>query len=237
VRVLVVDDEAPARDELAYLLRRDPRIREVATASSGTDALRVLQESEVDAIFLDIAMPALSGLDLAGVLARFQQPPAIVFVTAHAQHAVDAFELHAVDYLLKPVREARLAESVRRITDSNATQPELAPDDTIAVELAGVTRLIHRTEVRYVEAQGDYSRLNTATGSHLVRIPISALEERWRSAGFVRIHRSTLVALAHVQQFRDDDGRLSVLVAGRELPASRRLAPAVRDQLRRTRLS
>jgi DNA-binding LytR/AlgR family response regulator len=231
MRVLCVDDEVPALSELAFLLERDPRVTDVRTATSGTAALQVLHDEDVDAVFLDIAMPGLSGLGLAGVLGRFKQPPRIVFVTAHAEHAVDAFDLHAVDYLLKPVREERLREAVRRLSDSSSP-PQ---DDTIAVELGGVTRLVNRSQVHWVEAQGDYSRLHTETGSHLVRMPISALEERWRDAGFLRIHRSTLVALAYVEEVRDDGGRLAVVVGGRELPTSRRHAPALREHLRRTR--
>ena len=95
--VLIVDDEPPVRDELTYLLERDPRVASVTAADSGTEALRLLREHDVDAVFLDIAMPGLSGLDLAAVLARFRTPPKIVFVTAHAEHAVDAFDLYAVD--------------------------------------------------------------------------------------------------------------------------------------------
>ena len=113
--VLVIDDERPALDELAFLLRRDDRVGEVLTTDSATDALRMLQDLEVDAVFLDIQMPGLSGLELAQVLARFRTPPAVVFVTAHEGHAVDAFDLDAVDYVLKPVREERLAEAVRRV--------------------------------------------------------------------------------------------------------------------------
>jgi len=232
LQILIVDDELPVLDELAYLLRRDDRIADVLTADSGTEALRLLREREVDAVFLDIAMPGLSGLDLAAVLARFRTPPSIVFVTAHAEHAVDAFDLDAVDYLLKPVREERLREAVRRVCDDGPAQPR---EDTIAVELAGVTRLIARSEVRYVEAQGDYSRLHTAGGSHLVRLPISSLEQRWHEAGFLRIHRSLLVALTHVDEIREEDGRVTVVVAGRELQVSRRYTPTLREQLRRTR--
>ena len=110
MRVLVVDDEQPALDELAYLLAADPRVAEVVTSSSATEALRILQETEVDAVFLDIQMPGLTGLELAQVLSRFRTPPPVVFVTAHEQHAVEAFELRAVDYVLKPVR----AEPARR---------------------------------------------------------------------------------------------------------------------------
>jgi len=234
--LLVVDDERPALDELAFLLRSDDRVGEILTSDSSTEALRMLREVDVDAVFLDIAMPGLTGLDLAAVLARFARAPAIVFVTAHAEHAVDAFDLNAVDYLLKPVREERLREAVRRISEAG-TEQRRTSDDTIAVELGGVTRLVARSEVQYVEAHGDYSRLHTAHGSHLVRLPISALEERWRAAGFLRIHRSLLVALPHVEEIHEDEGRVAVVVAGHQLQASRRHTPALREQLRRTRRS
>ncbi|MGN6252385.1 MAG: LytR/AlgR family response regulator transcription factor [Marmoricola sp.] len=230
--VLVVDDERPALDELAYLLGRDDRIGVVRCCGSATAALRVLREEPVDVVFVDIEMPGLTGLELAEVLARFKEQPRVVFVTAHSEHAVEAFDLQAVDYVLKPVREARLREAVRRVTDAPATA---AADDTIPVELGGVTRFVARSEVRYVEAQGDYSRLHTASGSHLVRLPISTLEERWGEAGFVRIHRSLLVALPHVEEVRTDNGRCSVLVAGRELQVSRRHTPALRELLRSRR--
>jgi DNA-binding LytR/AlgR family response regulator len=231
--VLVVDDERPALDELAFLLGRDDRVGTVRTCASASEALRVLGDGDgVDAVFLDIAMPGLNGLELASVLGRFQQPPRVVFVTAHMEHAVDAFELRAADYLLKPVREQRLREAVRRIGDAGAAGPD---DETLAVELGGVTRFLHRSEVLYAEAQGDYVRLHTASGSHLVRVPLGALEARWSDAGFLRIHRSLLVALAHVDEIRVDGGRCSVLVGGTELQVSRRLTPAQRDRLRRAR--
>jgi len=104
LKVLLIDDERPALDELAFLLDRDPRVGEVLTCDSAADALRTLHDVEVDAVFLDVQMPGLSGLELAQVLARFRVPPPVVFVTAHDEHAVEAFELRAVDYVLKPVR-------------------------------------------------------------------------------------------------------------------------------------
>jgi DNA-binding LytR/AlgR family response regulator len=232
LRVLVVDDERPALDELAWLLGRDDRVGPITCCDSATAALRVLRDEPVDAVLVDIAMPGLTGLELAEVLARFSTPPPIVFVTAHAEHAVDAFDLHAVDYVLKPVREERLREAVRRITEVGPPQPA---DDTIPVELGGVTRFVNRSEIRYVEAQGDYARLHTAAGSHLVRVPIGALEERWAGVGFVRIHRSLLVALAHVDEIRVEGGRAAVVVAGLELQVSRRYTPILRDLLRRHR--
>lgn len=104
-------------------------------------------------------------------------------------------------------------------------------DETIAVELGGVTRFVQRSQVRFVEAHGDYARLHTATGSHLVRIPLTALEQRWADAGFVRIHRSTLVALPHVDEIRTDGGRCAVRLGDRILQVSRRHTKALRDRL------
>ncbi|MFI9010625.1 LytR/AlgR family response regulator transcription factor [Actinosynnema sp. NPDC053489] len=249
LRVLAVDDEAPALEDLVYLLRSDPRVAHVEAVTDATKALRTLHRAmdagqPVDAVFLDIRMPGLDGLDLARVLSRFAQPPRIVFVTAHQEPAVEAFELKALDYLLKPVRAERLAESVHRIVhevlDSKAPEPvaaapaEKTPDvgeEVIPVELGGITRFIRLAEIRYVEAHGDYARLHTATGSGLVRAALNGLEERWRSAGFVRIHRSHLVSLGHIDELRLEDGHLSVNIGGAVLPVSRRHARHLRQLL------
>ena len=230
LRVLVVDDERPALDELAWLLQRDPRVGHVVTTDSAAEALRVLQEGGVDAVFTDIRMPGLTGLELARVLSRFKSPPPVVFITAYDDHAVDAFELNAVDYVLKPVREDRLAEAVRRVCDAQGSEPTHG-DDQIPVELGGVTRFVSRSEVRYVEAHGDYARLHTGDGSHLIRSPLTTLEEQWRDAGIVRIHRSLLVALPHVAEVRMDGGRCTVVVGDEELAVSRRHTRELRDLL------
>jgi DNA-binding LytR/AlgR family response regulator len=232
LRTLVVDDEQPVLDELVYLLGRDPRIGEVLTARSGTEALRRLEGGGVDLLFLDIAMPGLSGIDLARVVGQFRTPPRIVFVTAHENHALDAFELGALDYLLKPLREERLRESIRRAVEQGEPAPEA--DATIAVELGGVTRFVRRSTVTHVEAQGDYVRLHVADGAgHLVRTPLTALVADWEHAGFVRIHRSSAVNLAHVREVRMREGRCSVVVphgdSTVELQVSRRHTAALRD--------
>jgi DNA-binding LytR/AlgR family response regulator len=233
LRALVVDDEPPARDELVYLLGLDSRVGSVSSAGSATEALRRLESEHFDVVFSDVRMPGLTGLDLARILARFVERPAVVFITAYDDTAVDAFELQAADYVMKPVRPERLAEAVRRVISPAAapSAPEKAGDETILVELAGVTRFVQRSQVRWVEAQGDYARLHTADGSHLVRVPLSSLEQRWTSAGFVRIHRSTLVALPYVDELRVESGRWSLRVAGTDLPVSRRHTRAVRDRL------
>ena len=231
LRVLVVDDERPALDELAWMLERDERVGSVLTTDSAAEALRVLQEEQVDAVFMDIRMPGLTGLELARVLSQFKTPPPVVFVTAHDEHAVDAFELNAVDYVLKPMRDDRLSEAVRRIVEARGAAPTPENDDNIAVELGGVTRFISRGDVRYVEAQGDYARLHTGSGSHLVRVPLTSLEDEWRESGFVRIHRSLLVALPHIEEVRMESGRCTVVVGGEELVVSRRHTRELRDLL------
>ena len=229
--VLVIDDERPALDEVAFLLRRDPRIAEVLTCDSATEALVTLQETDVDCVFLDIQMPGLTGLELAQVLARFRTPPPVVFVTAHESYAIEAFDLQAVDYVLKPVRADRLAEAVRRVVEGGERAASAPMDAQIPVERGGVTRFVDRVAVAYVEAQGDYARLHTADDSYLIRTPISTLEDQWRPAGFVRIHRSLLVALAHVREVRMEGGRCTVVVAGTELGVSRRHTRELRDLL------
>jgi DNA-binding LytR/AlgR family response regulator len=230
LRVLVVDDEAPARDELSFLLAEDSRVGSVRSAASAALALKLLSDAPVDAIFCDIKMPGLDGMELARIVSRFAERPKIVFVTAYDDHAVDAFELQATDYVMKPVRASRVAEAVRRVVSSGAGG-EVAEDETIPVDLAGVTRFVRRSQVRFVEAHGDYARLHTAGAHHLVRTPLSVLEERWGGAGFVRIHRSTLVALAHIDEVRSVDGRMTVVLGHDELPVSRRHTRELRDRL------
>jgi len=234
MKVLVVDDERPTLDELTWLLERDERITEVVACDSATEALRILQERDVDAVFLDVQMPGLTGLELAQVLARFKQTPPVVFVTAHEQHAVEAFDLRAVDYVLKPVRAERLAEAVRRVVEGSGRPAEPA-DEQIPVERGGVTRFVNRSDIRYVEAQGDYARLHTADDSHLLRAPLTQLEEQWGPAGFVRIHRSLLVSLAHVEEVRMHNGRCTVRVGGVDLQVSRRHTRDLRELLSRSR--
>ncbi|MET4643292.1 LytTR family DNA-binding domain-containing protein [Streptomyces sp. NPDC006539] len=255
LRVLAVDDEAPALEELLYLLRADPRIRRAEGATGATEALRRIgsaveagpdDPSAIDVVFLDIHMAGLTGLDVAQLLAGFAAPPLIVFVTAHEGFAVHAFDLKAVDYVLKPVRRERLSEAVRRVAEQigdrsapahptpvhSASVHDTAADQ-IPVELGGVIRFVPVDDIAYAEAQGDYARLYTATGSHLVRIPLTTLEERWRSRGFVRIHRRHLVSLARIDELRLDAGTMSVRIGTAELAVSRRHTRALRDLLMR----
>lgn len=233
LRVLVVDDEPPARGELAYLIEQLEPVSSVLAVGSGVEALRALESTPIDAVFLDIAMPGLSGLDLARVLARFERPPAVVFVTAHDAHAVEAFELDAVDYLLKPVRPARVQKAIRRVLAHDAPVVPRGADPTIPVELGGITRFVRRSDVHFVEAHGDYVRLHTGDTAHLVRLSLGTLERDWAHAGFLRIHRSYLVATKHITELRQHDQRSVVIVDGHELEVSRRRAHELKDVLLR----
>ncbi len=264
--VLVVDDEEPSLNDLMFELRSSEGILDVVGVRDATEALRAGRSREFDVIFLDVRMPGLDGLELARVFGAFRSPPPIVFVTAYEEYAVDAFEVNAVDYLLKPVRRERLDEALRRVraylaksvsdvaqqpgrsTDTSdqletstvvpqaiAATPAIthrSEDERISVESGGRIRVIARKDVQYVAASGDYVRLFLAGSSVLYRSTISALDEKWSSHGFVRIHRGYLVNLRFVEEVRVETGRgYLVQVGGRGLPVSRRLARNLKQRL------
>lgn len=250
--VLAVDDERDGLNEMQYQLGRNARVAQVLTAFDAAEALRLVrcdesggEVSTVDAVFADVSMPGLSGMELARVLKAFKNPPALVFITGHEENALEAWEVGALDYIMKPANAERIDRALRLIerTRTLDAEPEAAPaaaaaqpesEEVIPVELAGTTKLVPRSSVRWVEAQGDYARLHTTEGSHLVRIPLAQLEERWADAGFVRIHRSYLVSLSLVSELRMASSGYSVLVGGgepTELPVSRRHTRELKDRL------
>lgn len=254
--VLAVDDEPKGLSNLYDCLERNRHVKSIHTAVDASEALRVLGGNDaelrarkanglppVDAVFADLRMPGLSGIEMARVIAAMKPAPALVFVTGHNDRAVDAFDLGAVDYLLKPCEQTRLDIAMDRVLQKlDALTPreesvpgvEASDDEVIPVELAGTTKLIPRSNVQWVEAQGDYARLFTTDGSsHLVRIPLAQLEERWSPAGFVRIHRSYLVSLQLITELRMGASGYTVIVGpdSRELPVSRRHTRELKDRL------
>ncbi|HIW99420.1 MAG TPA: LytTR family DNA-binding domain-containing protein [Candidatus Nesterenkonia stercoripullorum] len=244
LRALVVDDEPPAIKQMQWLLNEEPLVRTVHTAANVAQARHVLDTERIDVVLLDIHMPGHSGLDLARDLTRDREAetvpessPQIIFVTADAQPAVEAFELRVRDYLLKPVRAQRLHEALRRVAESSAAQPAAEPQMIRVSVLQGdSTLLLPISSIRWAQAQGDYARLHTEEGSYLLRASLADLEEQWGDYGFVRIHRSHVANLNYTQRVLHRQGRMSLRVCDVELPVSRRLMPHVRERLEEHRL-
>lgn len=249
LKVLAVDDEAPALEDLARVLRAVPAVARLDTASSGREALVKLAEERFDALFLDVRMPGLDGVQLARVLKRFATPPEVVFVTAYETAAVEAFELRALDYLMKPVSRARVTEALARVVAErpgrDAAPPPAAPaaapgagedDDVVPVQnlRGGTTRLLPRAAILYLQAHGDYVRIYADDGRFLLRAALSDLERRWEPFGFVRVHRSYVVNLRRAVEVRALLGGTAVLVFadGSEVPIARRQVGELRRRLK-----
>ena len=237
--VLVVDDEAPARDELAFLLRQQKPIGRVVLAASASECLDLLGRTTFDAVFLDVRMPHLDGLTLARVIAGLARAPDVVFVTAYEDHAVEAFGLAAVDYLMKPVRPERLGVTIGRLTRARApTEQTGAPalDDRIAVTARGQIRLIPIADVRVALADDEGASVLTPDGRYHVRQPLHELERRLLSRGFLRVHRGYLVNLNHVSSMQGFfNGTYLLKLSGLgdlTVPVSRRHAADLKSAIR-----
>jgi DNA-binding LytR/AlgR family response regulator len=235
VRLLAVDDELPALADLVRMLEASPAVDHVESAASAEEALVALGAGDrIDAVFLDVRMPGLDGLELARVLRRFERPPAVVFVSAFDDAAVSAFELAAVDYLVKPVSRRRLDEAIERVR-TRAAPATAAEDETLAVDAlrGGGTRLLPRSSVLYLQAHGDYVRVASTEGRFLLRARLSDLEERWAAHGFVRVHRGFVVNLRRAVEVRPRLNGTAVLVMadGAEVPIARRQVGELRRKL------
>jgi len=206
LRVLVVDDEQPARDELAFQLGRLDEVDEVIGAAEATECLRLLEYGDVDAVFLDVRMPGLDGLELGRIVRLLARPPMLVFVTAFDSYAVEAFGLAAVDYLLKPVRAERLNATVKRLLETRrgieagaASHPD---DDTLGDRLPVLARgrivLVNVADIRVALVAGERVVLHTQEGRFQARHTLVELEHRLHGRGFLRVHRAYLVNLRHV---------------------------------------
>ncbi|HYQ68743.1 LytTR family DNA-binding domain-containing protein [Actinophytocola sp.] len=256
--ILAVDDEKDGMDVMVERLEGNRYVRKVIKAFDATEALRHLGSDDedlvarrnagkpiVDAVFSDLKMPGLTGMEMAKVLAGFKPSPVLVFITGHGEgnDAVEAFDLGAVDFIPKPCDQTRMDRAIQRVIsklrgdglvgEAPQVASESADDEVIPVELAGNTKLIPRSSVRWVEAQGDYARLFTTDGSHLVRIPLAQLEERWEKAGFVRIHRSYLVPINLITELQLGGNGYHVVIGDdeRKLPVSRRHTRELKDRI------
>jgi DNA-binding LytR/AlgR family response regulator len=245
--ILAVDDEQTQLQDLARILRSCAAVDEVECAFDGHEALVKLSAERYDAIFLDVRMPDLDGLELARVLKRFATPPQIVFVSAYDTAAVDAFELRALDYLRKPVSRRRVEEALERVTvaletgaaettDGPRAQPAPSEQDLVAVSSArgGAVQLVPRTEILYGQAHGDFVRIVTGDGRYLLRVTLSEIENRWEPFGFTRVHRQYVANLGQARELRPLLGGTAELVFadGQTVPVARRHVAELRRRLK-----
>ncbi len=237
--ILAVDDEHSQLEDLARLLRASPCVDEVECAFDGHDALVKASSQDFDAIFLDVRMPDLDGVELGRVLRRFATPPQLVFVSAYDHAAVDAFELHALDYMLKPVSRRRIEETLERVASAiggedratrsahpRTTSSGAGDGEVIAVTnvRTGATRLVPRGEILYVQAYGDFVRVVTEGGRYLLRARLAEIERRWEPFGFVRVHRQYVANLRRAVELQPRLGGTAelVLIDGQTIPIARR---------------
>ena len=217
MRVLIVDDEPLARTALEQILAARADVEHFDSAGDAFEAQERLANDNYDVVLLDISMPERTGLELLSRLEEEERPlPSVVLVTAYAQHAVAAFEKHAVDYVLKPFSPERVNQALefacRRTAGERAAKLlELLPQlrsiaqpssSNIAIKSNGRILFIDPRDVAVVEAEGNYVLLHQKSGSYLLRESISAIADKFKAYGFVRIHRSVLVNTAHVQEIR-----------------------------------
>lgn len=246
LRTLLVDDEQLARSRLRTLLGdcRAPAALAAAEAAHGQEALRLLGAQPFDVVLLDIHMPGLDGLELARALQSCADPLAVIFVTAHANHALTAFELDAVDYLTKPVRAERLqqalAKAERFLRERRAAQDGV-PAESLLIRDRGRAERIPVSEVLYLKSELKYVTVRTATRTLILDGALSELEERYAER-FVRVHRNALVARAAIRALeRHLDGgeaegwALRLAGVAEPVPVSRRMVSAVREVLRTAR--
>ncbi len=242
LRVLLVDDEALARARLRVLLAdcHAPAAAVVAEAGDAAQAMVAIRQHALDVVLLDVRMPGISGVQLAQAIAGLPQPPAVVFVTAHAEHAVQAFEVEAVDYLTKPVRLERLQQAlqkVERLANINAgLQPDLS-GEVLIIQDRGRTERVPLAEVLYLKAELKYITVRTARQSYILDGALNELEEKY-AAHFMRVHRNALIARravrALVKHFDDEEGEgWAVRLSGIDelLAVSRRQLSAVREAI------
>jgi two-component system, LytTR family, response regulator len=234
IRALVVDDESLARSNVKVLLRRDPDIGAVAECGSGLEAIEALRKSKQDLVFLDVQMPECGGFDVLEVLGS-DLPPAIIFVTAHEEYALRAFEAGALDYLLKPFDDARFERALKRAKDKIAhytlRQPQLA--QRLVVKDRGQVLFLNVADIDWIEAAGYYACVHVGSDTHIIRRTLLELERDLGEERFIRIHRSTIVNLARIRALELQDGGEYevVLKAGARLRLSRRFRKALQDRL------
>jgi two-component system response regulator AlgR len=233
IRTMIVDDEPLAVERLQMLCAREPRIALVGTATDGEAALRLIEALKPDLVMLDIAMPLLDGIGVARAVGRMGIRPAVIFVTAFEGFAVEAFDLAAIDYMLKPVAHDRLTRAIDRVeaalrtraTEGTPAPAEPQPDWAEEFWVPHRSELIRiaTDQIDRIEAERDYMRLHVGSHSYLLHQTISSLEERLDPQQFVRLHRSHIVRRDHIARLRHDGSGVwfAALTDGNEIRIGR----------------
>ena len=239
MKVIIADDEPLARERLRMLLAEQPDVRVVATAHDGASALEACADERPDLVLLDISMPGMDGLEAARRLAALEPRPAVVFCTAYDEHALAAFDAHAVDYVVKPIRAERLAAALDRAARfrngppvANAMPP--ARRSHLSARMRGALRLIPVQDIRYLQAEEKYVVVHHANGEDLIEDSLKSLEAEFGER-FIRVHRNCLVASDQIKELaREADGREIVRLRNdpASLEVSRRCLPGLRQRLK-----
>jgi two-component system, LytTR family, response regulator len=236
IHTVLADDEVLARQKLRQLLRDEPEIEVVGEGVTASETIELVRATKPQLLFLDIQMPGMDGFDIATALCSSKATPTphIIFTTAHDQYALRAFEIHAVDYLLKPFTRERLSSAVERARKEILVNQQ--PAGNVAAGRNGsryTTRIVFKSrgrivflpvsDIRWISAEENYVRINTQAETHLLRETMARLEEKLDPEMFLRVHRSSIVNLQHVKEVRTEaDGEYTVvLVNGEKLTMSR----------------
>jgi two-component system LytT family response regulator len=234
IQALVVDDESLARRNLTVLLRRDPDIGSVAECASGADAIAAIRKSKPDLVFLDVQMPECGGFDVLEMLGG-DLPPTVIFVTAHDEYALRAFEAGALDYLLKPFDDARFGRALNRAKEKLAhylpARPRTA--ERLAVRSAGRVLFVSVADIDWIEAAGYYTCLHVGSDTHILRRSLSELERDLGCEKFIRIHRSLVVNLERIRGLElQSGGEYEIVLESRvRLRLSRRYRRRLQERM------
>jgi two-component system LytT family response regulator len=224
IRALLVDDEPPARRNVALLLQKEPEIEIIGECGSGKDALAAIRSLAPDLMFLDVQMPECDGFDVLEMVGS-KAPAAIIFVTAYDQYALRAFDAGALDYLLKPFDNVRFGRALARATDRiNLARHTRSRTDRLAIKSAGQVSFVKISEIDWIEADNYYACLHVGARSHLLRRTLTELEQDLDPALFCRIHRSAIVNIERIRTLKlNSEGEYNVVLEnGSNLRLSRR---------------
>jgi two-component system LytT family response regulator len=215
IRTLVVDDEPLARARMLSLLGEEPDVEVVGTCADGREAAAAIDEKSPDLVFLDVQMPDVDGLELAGSF-KHHQTPAVVFVTAYDEYALRAFEIHALDYLLKPFSRDRFKAALSHVRQHlSHRQGRASVRDRLVIKSTGRIYFVRTADIDWCEAAGNYVRIHVGVQSHLVRDTMVSLQAQLDAGQFVRIHRCAIVNIDRIQELRSSfGGEYVVLLRG-----------------------